>query len=113
MRCSLAPALADPALPEALSAQLRCLDPWLINQYQRHYFISADGRFRLTVDWDFRFGTALGPRTVMVRAGQGAPSVVLEVKYEVQHALDADLVTNSLPLRMTRCSKFILGVQGL
>src|ERR1051326_5821338 len=84
VRSSLAATIEDPALPDRLRAELRHLDPCLINQYRRYYFVTADGRFRLTVDSDFRFGTAAGPRALLRPAGRGAPAVVLEVKFELQ-----------------------------
>lgn len=46
-------------------------------------------------------------------APRRAPSVVLELKYEVQHETVAESVTNSLPFRLARCSKFILGLEGV
>ena len=109
---ALANALDRTELPGRLRAELRHLVPCLINQYRRHYFVSGDRRFRLTVDSDFEFGFPnLGAR--VFPASRRAPSVVLELKYEIQHETCAETVTNALPFRLARCSKFILGLEGV
>lgn len=101
------------ALPERLMAELGHLSPCLINQYWRHYFVSGDGRFRLTVDYDFGFGAPhLTPIRLAKRSG-GVPSVVLELKFEIHQAGEAEIISNALPMRMMRCSKFILGMEGI
>lgn len=108
---SLGATLEGSALPERLRAELCHLSPCLINQYRRHYFMSGDGRVRLTVDSDFRFGATHIPKTRLYAGLSGVPSVVLEVKYDVEDAFLAEAITNSLPMRMSRCSKFILGIE--
>ena len=45
-------------LPALARFALHHLQPSLLNRYQRHYFQSADGRFRLTVDSDLQFAAA-------------------------------------------------------
>src|SRR5664279_765599 len=45
-------------LPELARLALHHLQPSLLNRYQRQYFQSADGRFRLTVDSDLQFAAA-------------------------------------------------------
>ena len=52
-------ALASEAVDRPLRAALQQLRPSLVNRYQRRYFLSADGRFRLTIDWDLQFWPAL------------------------------------------------------
>ena len=101
------------ALPKQLQEDLRLLEPCLVNQYRRYYFVSADGRFRLTVDSDFRFGSAHGSPAKVQPARAGVPPVVLEMKFELQHATTAQWITETFPFRMARCSKFILGLEGL
>jgi hypothetical protein len=83
----------------------------LVNCYQRHYFVSADGNYRLTVDWNLRFAgfAHLAAAGTLSAAG---PSVIIELKYAPCHADQAaDAVSNALPLRLARCSKYVLGIQ--
>ena len=40
--------------------------------------------------------------------------VILELKFAPRHAeLAADAVTNSLPFRLAKCSKYVLGIERL
>jgi hypothetical protein len=87
--------------------------PSLVNRYQRRYYLSADGRFRLTVDWDL--GLATFPRFLVGGALSFAdPMVIVELKYAACcDASAAAAVSNALPFRMARCSKYVLGIHRL
>jgi hypothetical protein len=100
-------------LPELTRMALRHVQPSLLNRYRRHYFQSADGRFRLTVDSDLQFAPARQIQGTSVAFGVPAASIVVEVKYGLDEAEYAAPVTNSLPFRLARCSKYVLGVNTL
>jgi hypothetical protein len=106
----IAPALDRETVGEPLRAALRQLCPSLVNRYQRRYFLSADGRFRLTVDWDLQFWPArfVPGGTTAIRPRE--PGVIIELKFGPDHAEQAAPVTNALSLRMARCSKYVLGI---
>ncbi|MHB8523613.1 MAG: polyphosphate polymerase domain-containing protein [Limisphaerales bacterium] len=97
--------------PEMLRSVLRCLHPSLFNRYRRYYFLSRDGRFRLTVDSELQFANAGAP------SGSGAflplhtPVVIIELKFAPELAEQAGPVTHALRFRLTRCSKYVLGIQ--
>jgi len=87
--------------------------PTLVNRYQRRYYVSADGSFRLTVDWDLQF-SGFARFAADGSFSAAGPSVILELKYAPRHAdLAADAVSNALPFRLARCSKYVLGVQRI
>jgi len=105
-------ALFDQAkLPEVLRLALRHLEPTLLNSYLRHYFVSGDGHFRLTVDSDLKFA--------LVQRGLGAALVgflraralVIELKFPPEHAGSAERISNFLPFRVGRCSKYVMGIE--
>ncbi|RMG58548.1 MAG: polyphosphate polymerase domain-containing protein [Bacteroidetes bacterium] len=84
--------------------------PTLLNSYQRAYFRSHCGRFRLTVDWDLRYHGLRGhPR--FDRYHLQDPAVILEVKYDSEEDGGIDFVTQHLPFRQTKHSKYVQGVQ--
>lgn len=88
------------------------LQPSLVNRYRRHYFLSADRKFRLTVDDALEFhraDTAIPDRPL----APAEPLAVLELKYDPAHGGDAHAITNAFPFRLTRCSKYVLGIERL
>lgn len=114
VRSELAAALERAALPDLLRAKLRHREPTLVNRYQRRYFLSADRRFRLTVDSDLEFhapGDDAGRH--LCRPGSRDHDIVLELKFAPANALLADPVANAFPCRLTRCSKYVLGIERL
>lgn len=87
--------------------------PVLVNRYHRKYFLSADGRFRLTLDSDFEFyPTRSAGRMVTAKVRQD-DFVVLELKYAVANAEFADTVFRDLPFRVSRHSKYVTGIKVL
>ncbi len=112
-RHALDEAIRIAELPETLRLALRCLQPTLVNRYQRQYWLSACGRFRLTVDWDLQFFASETGTISAIRPCRRAPAVILELKFDSQHAEDAAAVTNALPLRLARCSKYVLGIDSI
>jgi hypothetical protein len=100
-------------MPQMLCATSSCLQPSLVNRYQRRYYSSADGRFRLTVDWDLGFvgfrGFAAGKTPLPPRER----SVIIELKFDPRHGEHAAAVTNVLPFRLASCSKYVLGINSM
>jgi hypothetical protein len=107
----LTAAFAEAGLPEMLQSVLRHREPSLFNRYRRHYFLSRDGNFRLTVDSELEFGG--GPASNGSRTSQlnHCSMLIIELKFGLEQAEHAALVTDSLPFRLTRCSKYVLGIQ--
>jgi hypothetical protein len=100
-------------LPESLRFDLCQREPSLFNRYRRYYFMSGDGRFRLTVDTDLQCssgGASIGLPATLTPC---APRQILELKFGPSEAEQADRVTNSLPFRLARCSKYVLGMGHL
>jgi hypothetical protein len=100
-------------LPPLARSALHHLQPSLLNRYLRHYFHTADGRFRLTVDSGLQFAAARQAQGMSVSFCSSAAPVVIEVKYGLAEAEEAPQVTNVLPFRLARCSKYVLGITTL
>lgn len=85
------------------------LIPTLLNTYQRSYFGTSDGKFRITVDWDLLFYPPLH-----LGAFQQQPfvekQVILELKYEEEQDTLAETIFQYLPFRQTKSSKYVKGV---
>jgi hypothetical protein len=100
-------------LPEAIRLRLGGVEPSLANRYRRSYFVSADGHFRLTLDWALEtWDVCTTARPAHPAMPEGLP-FILELKYDALHAPEADRITNAFPFRLVRCSKYVLGVERL
>ncbi len=106
-------ALEAAELPGGLHERLRGTRSVLVNRYRRRYFVSADGRLRLTVDTDLEFFDARRPEGALRPLAVEAPRCILELKYPPEHAEAAAAATQALSFRLVRCSKYILGVEHL
>jgi len=112
-RSDLVAAFDRANLPAPARFTLQHLQPSLLNRYRRHYFQSADGRFRLTVDSDLEFAAARQAHGTGVSFCPPAAPVVVELKYDLAEAEFAAPVSNALPFRLARCSKYVLGITSL
>ena len=91
------------------STNLLHLSPTLLNTYQRSYFGTSDGKFRITVDWDLQFYPPLHQSTF-----QQPPfiekKVILELKYEAADDYLVNEILHYLPFRQTKNSKYVTGI---
>ena len=101
------------AITEAVNQQAQnrhlLLYPSLLNTYQRSYFGTANGKFRMTVDWDLHFYPLLH-KTAFSQHPQSQESVILELKYEESEDNNAKDIFNYLPFRQTKNSKYVTGI---
>ncbi len=98
--------------PEGIAGHLGRLSPVLINQYQREYFISAEGTLRLTLDYQLRaydqtFGFSPNTRFPQPLLD----NLVIEIKAPAKaHSQVADALA-AFPLRVTDNSKYLSGLE--
>jgi SPX domain protein involved in polyphosphate accumulation len=100
-------------LPETLKLYLGTLQPTLMNRYRRRYYLSADGDYRITVDWDLEF-RRIGPFANSFRE-KSLPSrrVVVELKYDRGKEALADRITSHMRMRLSKMSKYVTGLDTL
>ncbi|MDB4474610.1 VTC domain-containing protein [Opitutaceae bacterium] len=94
----------------------RCLDerqPSLINRYHRHYYLSGDGRIRLTVDSELTFFTPDRTTAMLASSAPEEFAVVIELKYAPDDSDRAAEIANRFPCRIARCSKYVLGIEAI
>ena len=104
--------LNELSLPQELRFELGEIRPTLFNRYKRRYFLSADGRFRATIDRALRyshpgvchFGNTMGSQDV---------TSVLELKYDRDADPDAAYVTADIPLTLSKKSKYVTGIDAV
>ena len=85
--------------------------PTLYNTYRRRYFLSGDGKYRITLDTGIYYKSFGG------RFNNAFPfsedKIVVELKYENEDTAGASRIMQDLGLRMTRNSKYVIGIKGI
>ncbi len=99
-------------LPEWAFEVMAQLKPSLLNRYKREYFQSFDGHFRLTLDDELQyFGMGVHNNNLLEKhIGEG---IIVELKYDKQKEDMAANITNHLPFRLTKSSKYVNGLEAL
>ena len=95
----------------AVHHALKKLQPALINTYERRYFLSFCGRFRITVDFNQAF---YNPNyTVLQHSERNINDIVLELKYAVADDNEARQVSQQIKTRLSKNSKYVNGMNLL
>jgi hypothetical protein len=111
IEAAIAEQLRSSDLPEAVALRIRMQEPTLLNSYSRKYFLSADGRFRVTIDSNMRFYPARNPWKR--RPAQHVGAIVVELKYARADNDTASAVAQKLLFRLSRSSKYVTGMNLL
>jgi len=100
-------------LPNWVNTVLPMLNPSLLNRYHRQYFISFNNNFRLTIDDELTYyGIGNGLNNFMEK--HVSDDVIVELKYDNKHdGIDSAYVTNDLPFRLSKSSKYVNGFEML
>jgi hypothetical protein len=100
-------------LPGALKQDVAPLRPMLLNRYWRRYFLSCDGRYRITLDWGLGFRALAPGPTGFASRGAEDRRVIVELKFGLESEQGAPAVASQLPFRLSRCSKYVVGIDAL
>ena len=99
--------------PEGKRWLIECPQPTLVNRYEREYLISRCGRIRATVDTGLRgYDQRYKPWPNWERHSNLPQILVLEVKCAVEERETLTRVLSRMPLRASRCSKYVLGLKS-
>lgn len=91
---------------------LETLKPSLLNRYMRKYFISFDEKFRMTLDSELSY-CRIGSLNNSFYDMHDSEDIIVELKYSRNNDDIAAYVTNSIPFRLTKSSKYVNGVEML
>lgn len=94
---------------QSLGLSEAVLSPTLYNSYLRNYYESFDGLFRITIDFDQQFGRPFhmgAPYQVIAQD----PNIIVELKFDEQHANRLNDVSQHLPFIRTKNSKYSNGI---
>lgn len=98
-------------IPEEFRWELVGTRPTLFNCYKRRYFLSANGKFRATMDYHLTYSH---PSVLNLNThGSRDSEAVLELKYNHEFDPEAGAVADELPFRFTKKSKYVSGISAV
>jgi hypothetical protein len=98
-----------PAWAREVLYQLR---PALVNRYRRHYYSSFDSMFRITLDDELNY-YSIGTENNYYFENHSSADSIIELKYQREFDDIAPSVSNLLPFRLTKSSKYVNGMELL
>jgi len=98
-------------LPGRVRVIASTLVPVLVNRYYRWYFATLDGRYRVTVDTGLTYHRVGHLANSFAHRQVDYDNLVVELKYQSEHAGQANRVSSYFPFRMTRNSKYVTGIE--
>ena len=100
-------------LPIDVTNELLTSYPTLLNRYVREYFISDDGKCRITLDKDLSFFRIHSGKNFFKTNYHVSGDLIMEMKYNPVDESRADSISQNFPFRITKSSKYVIGVQNL
>ena len=97
----------SPDIPAEIKEKTRILIPVLQNSYFRKYYLSACGRFRLTLDTQISYSV---PAHKVVHQ---ETHNVMEIKHQQEYQQALSPILQQLPFRMTKFSKYARGIEAM
>lgn len=97
-------------LPEDVYNIIKNLEPSVVNRYKRKYFRSFSRDYRITIDRDVSYSPAFRKKSFN-KAVKDLKSVIVELKYDEELNFSATEITNDLPFRLTKNSKYVNGIE--
>ena len=100
-------------LPIQVANELLVNYPTLLNRYIREYFISDDGKCRITLDRDLSFFRIHSGKNYFNTCYNLSGDMIMEMKYDPVDEPIANAISQKFPFRITKSSKYVIGVQNL
>jgi len=91
---------------------LKHLKPALLNRYERVYYLSADKKYRVTLDTKMEF-YSINPVMEYFKSFCDDEKTVLELKYNQQDFDGVEKITQFFPFRLTKNSKYVIGIDRI
>ena len=104
-------AIETSGVPEHVRNKLKSLRPVTANSYLRKYFMSANGRFRITLDSELWYYRLESFRNQFLQKEMDRQHVILELKYNEELDDNANIISNFFPFRVTKNSKYVQAVE--
>ena len=103
-------ALERSTLPPEIRIDLAEKELALLNSYQRRYFVSRDGRYRVTIDGNLEFWRLSQHDNRVLGRYTEPGAIVVELKYDANLDDEAHTLSKLFPFRLSRNSKYVAGI---
>lgn len=110
---NIAKIMQDSLIPDLTKFTLKNQNPVICNRYRRKYFLSGDHKFRITIDDDQSFFKFNKYKNYFINEYKDPNNIILELKYDKEDDIVADRISNRIPFRATKSSKYARAVQLL
>ena len=97
-------------VPQDVVEKFILLEPVLLNMYSRKYFENFNRKFRITFDFEMRF-FQFNRNIRFADLRRDKDRFVIELKYFKENDLDAGRITQYLPFRLSKSSKYVNGIE--
>lgn len=98
-------------LSDRLKVKLKNYKPTLLNNYLRKYFVSQDKKVRVTIDNNMTYYGVTARNNTFIGKKVERQDVIVEMKYDFESAFIASDISQHFPMRMTKSSKYINGIE--
>jgi len=95
---------------DGLESKFNQLQPTLFNSYERKYYLSFCGKFRITLDFNQEFYDSNYMNFLSSKQIIDEREIVLELKYNIEDDEEARLVSQEFNSRLTKNSKYVNGI---
>lgn len=95
---------------EGLKTKFNQLQPTLYSSYERKYYLSFCGKYRITLDFNQEFFDPNYTNFLMSKMVIDSGEIVLELKYSLEDDDEARSVSQEFNTRLTKNSKYVNGV---
>ena len=103
-------ALNHEELPVWVKEKLSGYYPALLNCYLRKYFASPGRKVRITIDEKMTYYGISARSNSFIQKYEEKRAVILEMKYDLEMAYVASDISQRFPMRMTKSSKYVNGI---
>jgi hypothetical protein len=105
--------IGESELEADVKFSMQMQNPVLLNRYKRKYYISKDKKFRVTIDTDQSFYKFNHFNNSFLQSFKDDTNIIIELKYDSEHEKESEMITNQLPYRLTKSSKYARGIELL
>lgn len=100
-------------LPLPILESVKMVSPTLLNSYQRRYFLSADNKYRVTLDFDLLYYKIDRRFNNFALKPVADENKIIELKYGLNDDINANVISTQFPFRLNKNSKYVNGVNTI